>query len=195
MASPFVPRTKDQRAKPDDSRRAEDAAVRYWTGLAYSIADRYFIPGADMDDARQEALVGLLAALRTWDAAKGTLRSFVGLCVERRVITAVKLAQAQKHSPLNSSLRAVTSEDGGSMDAVDLAAPSALGRDPHLVAVENEEIRELGERARTLTAMERRAVGGLASGYSYCEIEGIPAGEKPKWIDNAVQRARKKLAA
>lgn len=167
----------------------EDAAVRHWTGFAYSIADRYFIPGGDKDDARQEALVGLLAALRTWDRGKGTLRSFVALCVERRVQEAVRHSNRLKHTPLTGALRVMRSEDGGERDAFE-SGHSALGRDPHLVAVENEELRELVRAFWVqLSPLERRAVLGRLDGLEYADIGAF------KQIDNALHRARKKLAA
>lgn len=174
----------------------EDDLVRQWQGFAYSIADGYYLPGSGFDDVRQEALLGLLAAIRDYRPGLGRrFPSFVRLCVERRVIEAVRLATRQKHRPISEAVRVVVSDEGKELvDAFEIA-PSNLGRDPHLVAVEHENVRELTARARTLTATERRAIGGVTSGYTYCEIEGVPEGEKPKWVDNAVQRARRKLAA
>lgn len=137
--------------------------------------------------------MGLLGAVRSFNGS-GTFRGFAVMCIKRRLITALKVATAGKNGPLNSALRVIVSDGGDETDAVEYGR-SALGRDPHIVAVENGELAEIADRAMYLSDMERRAIGGVLGGYSYCEIEGVAEGAKPKWVDNAVQRARKKLAA
>ena len=70
-----------------------------------SKANLYFMVGADRDDVLQEGMIGLMYAIRNYDANAGaTFKTFSELCVKRRIINAVKMAGRKKHTPLNESI-------------------------------------------------------------------------------------------
>lgn len=117
--------------------------------LAYAIARDYFLPGGDVDDVRQEAMIGVWKALRDYRPDGGkALPNFVALCVRRQLITAVKTATRVKHEALTFSDR--IGEDVGA-------------------EIRPRTTRD-SRRGRTWTAMHAKSV------------------------DNALQRARRKLA-
>ena len=75
-------------------------------GLILSVARRYFVPGGDREDVRQQAMIGFWKAVRDFTAGAGaSFPSFARTCMQRQVITAVKAANRMKHSPLNESDR------------------------------------------------------------------------------------------
>ena len=75
-------------------------------GLILSVARRYFVPGGDHEDVRQQAMIGFWKAVRDFSAGAGaSFPSFARTCMQRQVITAVKAANRMKHSPLNESDR------------------------------------------------------------------------------------------
>lgn len=164
-------------------------AASLWTkhrGIAYAAARDYYIPGADEDDVRQEALIGLWVASTSFDPAHGVpFPIFATMVVRRRLNTAVKLANAGKHQPLNGSARTAVDSEGDTDEIVALL--------PHLHQVSDqvetaEEIRRLLRAIRDeLTDVERAAVLGVASGLPYSQIG------PHKQTDNALQRARRKL--
>ena len=82
---------------------AEEYLIRKYKSMVRRRAQLYFIAGADGDDVMQEGMIGLFKAIRSYrsqmDAAFGT---FAELCVNRQIITAIKLASRRKHSPLNT---------------------------------------------------------------------------------------------
>lgn len=175
----------------------EDQAVREWAPYARRVAREFFLPGADHDDVEQEALIGLLDGLRDYRPELGRLQTFLHTCIRRQLITALKTARRLKHSPLTDSTRDVlTTDDDGQralLPIVDtLEDPRA---DPVDILIGRDELAEFMARMETLSPLERRAVIGLANGLTYAEIDGGPAGVKPKWVDNALTRARRKLAA
>src|SRR4029079_15733070 len=65
-------------------------------------ASSYFLIGGDSDDLIQEGLVGLYKAIRDYRSAReSSFRNFAELCITRQIITAVKTATRNKHTPLN----------------------------------------------------------------------------------------------
>ena len=65
-------------------------------------ASSYFLAGGDSDDLIQEGLVGLYKAVRDYRTDReSSFRNFAELCITRQIITAVKTATRNKHTPLN----------------------------------------------------------------------------------------------
>ena len=170
--------------------------------FAYAIARPYFLPGADRDDVEQEAMIGVWKALRDYRPDGGmSLRSFVALCVRRQVITAVKTATREKHRGFLEAVRETPVEDDELSVLDALASP---GADPAEILESREEALSLLRSIATeLTPLERRALIGLANGYSYDELGPTLGGRvtrhrdgspRYKRAENAVIRARQKLA-
>lgn len=87
-------------------KQAVNELLRRHEGLIMSVARRYFVPGGDHDDVRQQAMIGFWKAVRDYAADAGaSFPSFARTCMQRQVITAVKAANRMKHSPLNESDR------------------------------------------------------------------------------------------
>src|SRR3954453_13984065 len=65
-------------------------------------ASSYFLVGGDGEDLVQEGLVGLYKAIRDFRPDReSSFRNFAELCITRQIITAVKTATRNKHTPLN----------------------------------------------------------------------------------------------
>ena len=87
-------------------RRAEsdayDPIVRRYRGFVRLKASSYFLLGGDSDDLIQEGLLGLYKAVRDYRTDReSSFRNFAELCITRQIITAVKTATRNKHTPLN----------------------------------------------------------------------------------------------
>lgn len=158
----------------------EDAAVRAWTPLAYRIAARFYLPGSDRDDVQQEALIGLWKALRDFNGS-GVKAAFLAMAVNRHLATKVKQAGRDKHRPLNEAIRVALDEDGETVPIVDLLE----GQRSEGGSAANQ----LVAMRLLLTPLERRAVVGVACGMAYAELGEFRS------VDNALQRARRKLRA
>lgn len=173
--------------------RATDRLARRYDRIATGAATAYFIPGCERDDVRQEARLGLLTAIATFQPARGVpFEPFARLCVNAHLITALKTARRFKRRVLDESVRIGFSDNGDPIEIADLL-PSPLCRDPYVIAAEKERLASVLDRMKTLSPLERRAVLGLANGLTYVEISAAGGGEKMKAIDNAVQRGRRKL--
>jgi RNA polymerase sporulation-specific sigma factor len=81
---------------------AYDRIVRRYYGFVRLKASSYFLAGGDSDDLIQEGLVGLYKAVRDYRTDReSSFRNFAELCITRQIITAVKTATRNKHTPLN----------------------------------------------------------------------------------------------
>lgn len=181
---------------------ASDTLVTRYTGMASAIASGYFLAGADRDDVRQEALVGLWKAIRDYrDGLGSTFGSFAALCIQRQVITAIKAANRAKHQPLSEAIlfsKTVHGLDGDRMQLGDMFDDDGRG-EPHTQLVEREEFRALiSFLATRLSPLELETLRGRLNGESYADTErrlglsDLPPGEKAKVVDNAIQRIRGK---
>lgn len=87
-------------------RDAVNELLRRHEGLVLSVARKYFVPGGDHEDVRQQAMIGFWKAVRDYsDSAGAAFPSFARTCMQRQVITAVKAANRMKHAPLTDSDR------------------------------------------------------------------------------------------
>src|SRR5215204_265142 len=88
-------------AKQGDATSYERLVRRYY-GFVRLKASSYFLTGGDSDDLIQEGLVGLYKAIRDYRYDReSSFRNFAELCITRQIITAVKTATRNKHTPLN----------------------------------------------------------------------------------------------
>ena len=166
----------------------EAELVAEFAPIAYAIARDFYLLGGDADDLRQEALVGLVKGLRSFDPDRGVpLDRFLALTIRRQVLTAVTMARREKHRPLNEALRVVVLERE-EVDAVDLAADE-IG--PHETLVLREQVRALVAAMRTLSELERRSLAIAHRGEQYAYKDE----RRDKSVENGIDRARRKLRA
>jgi RNA polymerase sporulation-specific sigma factor len=177
------------------NRAAETRLIGLYEPMARYIALTHFMLGGERDDLAQHARLGILCAIHAWDPSRCVpFRSFAWLCAVRETRMAVNAARAGKHQPLNGArtLHAVVGENGHALEDT-LEATSRPDADPVAKTLAREQLREILERARTLSDLERRALMLSANDHSHREAAGaLGVGERS--VNNALQRARRKLA-
>ena len=177
---------------------AYDAIVRRYYGFVRLKASSYFLAGGDSEDLVQEGLVGLYKAVRDYRTDReSSFRNFAELCITRQIITAVKTASRNKHTPLNRyvSFSATPAGASESEPTLDEILPGPTAHDPVNQAISSEELRALIACLSTvLSELESRVLGLYLDGYSYQDI-GFKLGCEAKTVDNALQRVKRKVAA
>ena len=175
---------------------AYDRLVRRYYGFVRLKASSYFLAGGDADDLIQEGLVGLYKAVRDFRSDReSSFRNFAELCITRQIITAVKTATRNKHTPLNqyvsfSSSPASAPEGEPTLDEV-IAGPTV--HDPVNQVVSSEELQALVSCLSTaLSELESRVLALYLDGRSYEEIGGRLSCDT-KTVDNALQRVKRKV--
>ena len=168
-----------------DASRTDDLAVRsnaldeligiYFPMLNQAVAkyEQRLGSGGDPDDLRQEAVITLYKAARTYrDGIGVTFGLYAKICIHNR-------------------LKAVTRKLAGRYEQYEHLKLS--GGNPEGGYIERESYRNLrGKLDILLTDYERRVLLMYLDGFSYKAI-GVALGKNPKSVDNALRRIRSKL--
>ncbi len=179
----------------DGDRRAMERLLDRYRPVVEAIARDYFWEGADAEDVVQEGMIGLYKAVRDYSpGATTSFRSFTRLCIRRQIITALKAATRYKHALLNSSISIAESmsnslEAAGAREMIadkDTGNPERIVISRHIWA----DIRHLA--LQTLSQLEWQALVNYMGGNQYQDI-AQQLGCSIKQIDNALQRAKKKI--
>ena len=175
-------------------RHALDFLLNKHKKLVKQKARAYFIMGADGDDIIQEGMIGLYKAVQDYDEQKSVpFASFASLCIERQILTAIKTASRQKHSPLNSYV-SLSSDDFDAESEFFLS--TFVGKhasSPEELLIRNETKSSIETSIeKNLSKMERNVLSLYLNGASYGEIANI-LDKNEKAVDNAIQRVRRKM--
>lgn len=158
-------------------------------------ARSYFLVGADHEDIVQEGMIGLYKAIRDFREEKETsFKAFAEICITRQMITAIKTATRQKHTPLNSyvSLNSPICE-AEDPDRIVLDFLADAGLDPAELVISGEEAMSIRTNFKSmLSGLERQVLKLYIEGHSYQEIADI-LDRHVKSIDNALQRIKRKI--
>jgi RNA polymerase sigma factor (sigma-70 family) len=150
------------------------------------------LPGVEVDDLRQEALLGLLVTCRRYDPARGPFAALARLCVRQRVHQARRDVLARKHLVLTDALR------DGDEPRHQLAerAPAPAGWNPSVVVELRDELRRRVEprrdrRRRYSDEQIERALALIAEGQTLKQTAfavGAPIDRVARWVRRAGMR-------
>ena len=176
-------------------RIAGEALVMRYNRLVRVCARPYFLAGGDSEDLIQEGMVGLLNAIREYVPGKGSsFRTYAETCIRNRILSAIRAAARDKHTPLNHYVSYETPLLDGNTDSYPLSASRQPQQNPEDMLISREERRErLGTLKGQLSGFEAQILDLYLRGLSYVEIAS-EVDRSPKAVDNAVQRIRRKVA-
>ena len=134
----------------------------------------------DYDDLYQEATLGLLKAVKSYDQGKGPFSAFDKLCVESERFTYIRSFHKKSNIPAN---HLVELKDEFHMPF----------SDPQDIYIDREEADDMKKRMKSsLSDLEFKIIRCYIMGKSYEEI-AEELGISVKSVDNAIQRVRRKL--
>lgn len=162
----------------------ENALLERYLPLVRSRANAYRQKGVETDDLVQEGVIGLLYAIRAYDHRFGTsFETFAYVCITNRLRTAVAAA-------------------GRKLETVSLDSYLPLGEnswntmqeeDPQEIVISREQFGQWLQRVDAcLSGFENQVIRYYLGGYSYQEMAQLLQ-STTKAVDNALQRARRKL--
>jgi RNA polymerase sporulation-specific sigma factor len=183
-----------EKAQSGDADAQEILLERY--GLAVRKKARiYYLVGADRDDIIQEGMIGLFKAIRDFNRDRqASFKSFANICINRQIITAVKMANRQKHLPLNLyvSFDGSILDDSADHTMIDVVSQKP-DSDPEAMFITAENLLNIQTVINSkLSGFERQVLKLYIEDKSYREISSL-LGKPVKSVDNAIQRIRKKL--
>ncbi len=175
------------------NRLAEETLVTRYNRLVRTCARPFFLAGGDSEDLTQEGMVGLITAVREYDAGKeASFRTFAEICIRSRLYSVLRASARDKQQPLNQSL----SLDDSHFDSNPLTSGTnnLAQRNPEDFLIDREHTAALLSGVRKqLSEFEAKILGFYLEGLSCREIAKA-VNKPPKSVDNAVQRIRRKVA-
>lgn len=169
-------------AAQSGDRNAQNQIILAMTPLLRQISSRYFIIGGDKEDLLQEARIGVNNAIPGFNPAKNIdFITYAKTCVHNHIISAIKEAQASKHTALNKSIRLES-------------APLFSYDSPMDLVIRREKLESiLAMMEEKLSKLEKQVLFLYLDGLSYketAEMLHISA----KSVSNALCRVRSKLS-
>ena len=148
--------------------------------------------GIEINDLVQEANVGFADALNKYDASKdASLKTFIGICVDRRLLNYIYKNKTVKSQIEQESLSLDYAYDDSGLPLKDVLKDDDA--DPfrqifHASTYHNA----IQKVAYKLSLQEKEVFNYLMQGLDYIEIAKRLA-KSPKQIDNTIQRIRTKI--
>lgn len=176
---------------------AEETLMRKYKETAKIKAKMYYMVGADEDDVVQEGMIGLLKAIRQYDAEKeASFETFASLCITRQIISAIRMAGRDKHKALNTyvSLSDPLKDDSGEMTVEDTLRTNMAENPETLLVMKDIAGYILHNGDNILSELEMEVLNEVLKGRSHEEI-AERLNKNSKSIDNAMQRIKKKIVS
>lgn len=175
------------KAKEGDSAALADIFLRFEPYVRLR-ALSFKSNGLEIEDLVQEGMIGLLSAVRNYMIDCGaSFRTFVGVCVNRRLISAIKSLSRQKRLPASMSV---------SLDSTFIEEEGLSSRqinDPEEIVIVQESMELIKQMIENrLSNFERQVLTLYLAGYPYKHMGSI-LNKSGKSIDNAIQRIKSKL--
>lgn len=173
----------------EGNREAEEILVIRYGRLVRICARPYFLVGGDSEDLIQEGMLGLLKAVRGYDASRdASFYTFAEVCIRSRLYTVLRKQSRSKRSALD--LETPFFDRAACIaDASDISCSN-----PEDLIILRENIDEIYQCVQKyLSPFEARVLGLYLDGLSYGEIAET-VHKTSKSVDNAVQRIRRKIA-
>lgn len=171
--------------KNGDESAFTELYARY-IGTIGCIAMRFSAEGYEHNDFLQEGLLGLLYACRSYSPEREALfKSYLGVVVERHFISIIRKSNTKRKIPRSSLVR-LTDIDETVEDTA---------KNPEEQIAYKEHLNSLVKSLEKLLSKTEFDVLMLyGNGFSYKQIsQKLSVSEKS--VDNALQRARKKISA
>ncbi len=182
------------------SRDGKDEVIDYlldkYKGLVRRKARTMFLVGGDTDDLIQEGMIGLYKAVRDYDVRKeASFLTFANLCIDRQIYSAINASNRKKHSPLNSyiSFPLLNFLNDNVTNELYMDKQNVNHRNPEDLYIDRENVLHIEHTLeKELSAFEYEVLKMYIDGADYIEI-AERMDKKPKSIDNAIQRIKKKV--
>lgn len=182
----------------ENIRKGDEIAEKYlyirYSYIVKRIVSSFFIIGGDKEDLFQEAMIGLVHAVKKFDCdINDNFRYFAELCIRRQIITVIRKSKGYEKNVLNNCISIYEYSD---LEQEENLLDKYIYKDclnPENVMIIKEEMNYYYDiKSKILSQFEIAVLSEYENGKTYDEI-AISLKKDIKSIDNALQRARKKI--
>lgn len=171
-------------AQSGDNVQLEKVIKKYRQAVEV-IASRYNNSPMEREDLIQEGMIGLLAAIKSFDGSRGaSFKTYASTCIDNSIQTALRKFRRQKDIPVQNVVE-YSEEEIPVSSSYSSAEDTFIAQES--VSLLTKVLRE------NLSDFENEVLRLHIVGCSYNEIAERLC-KTPKAIDNALQRVRKKLS-
>ena len=165
--------------------------LKKYKRIVLSCVESYYLPWAEKEDLIQEGMVALYNAIKGFNY-RYPFPSFAKTCVTRKLYSVIRLQNSLKHKLLtNAVCLNKPVYDNGNRTLFDTMP--GKNADPCDLISEIDERKWIVNQARkNLTELEKQVLKLYVDGLKYKDIADT-LNLKPKTVDNALQRAKRKL--
>ena len=173
---------------------AGDQIVKTYQSLVEIIARPYFLIGAEKEDLVQECMIGLMKAMRSYNATEDcSFKTYASVCIRNAIKDSIHKVSSAKQKTLNESLsfEALLNEHDGMLEQVTDSSFAVSVEDIVINTIRWHEL--IQKAAEVLSMFEYKVFRLYFEGLSYKRIAEV-CGKPTKSVDTALQRIRKKLS-
>lgn len=162
-----------------------ETVIKNYRQAVEVIASRYNNSPMEREDLIQEGMIGLLAAVKSFDSSRGaSFKTYANTCIDNSIQTALRKFRRQKDIPVQNVVE-YSEEEIPVSSSYSSAEDTFIAQES--VSLLTKVLRE------NLSDFENEVLRLHIVGCSYNEIADRLC-KTPKAIDNALQRVRKKLS-
>ncbi len=177
-------------AQQNDAEAMQVLIERYKSTVA-SISRAYFLSGGDVEDLIQEGMISVFKAIETFNG-NVEFKFYAYKCIKNAIFSAIKRYKSIKNTPLDNyiSLSGINDND---VDKSVFFANDEFS--PEETLINKEAVSELKNKLfSVLTKQQKEVLTLYLQGFSYKQI-AEKVNKNVKWVDNTIQRIKKKLSA
>lgn len=169
--------------------------VEQYANMIRSICRHFYLVGGTDDDLYQEGMIGFLEAIKNFDTSRAEYGSevftkYAMISVKRKIIDAIKHANAQKNQPLNNSVSIV--QTNGEDEEFEIGEIGTAD-DPEEIFLSHESDDELlGFLVEILSPFEQKVLSLYLDGMTCSEI-AKKLQTTPRSVTNTIQRIKLKV--
>ena len=181
----------------ESSEDAKDILFKKYKYIIDIVIKKYIMSslklGIEYSDLYQEALVGFTDAINTFDENKdASLKTFITLCVDRRLQTSLIRARTKKNELLLQSLSLDYQKNEEELPLKEILSDNSKNDPLHNITVDEDYKELLSKIKNDLSESEYEVFKLMLMNKNYLEISDI-LNKSPKQIDNTMQRIKSKI--
>ena len=163
--------------------------------LIKRLVRHYYIKGAEREDLIQEGMIALFQAIKKYNVESNTaFTTFLNVVVKNRISSVIESTKRLKNQPLNNAIFYSETVGDHSQEPLTLFDQlSTSEEEPEALVIQHEETKEIVDFIKKqFSSFERTVLAYHLLGYSSEQI-ALKLNRTVKAVENALQRARKKL--